>query len=474
MLEKRRLKESKIEQTQLEKEKERIETARAKEKTREMRLAIMEAQFQANKQQVKKRIMQKQEEWSKRHEFNLEEIRKKAFEMSVLRFSSEDHNSGEAPTPVPYEKPKYCSVCSVVIGSELQLKSHLRGVKHQEKMNETNQGKNLTKTEVEEYNLNCIIDLPKESSYEKELLLDLERRKIMKKRVKKLRNKILAKTGELENMRKGDEKTTTSLSTSSASSKSKVPKLLKEMEKILNATDRFNPNIDRNCGELNRILQKNSNEQLLFFNLNGPSTCVGLLELLNNVNTQQQQQQQQSYFNETTSSNVTRTTLNLAILLTSSVRNFPKSCAEFILSDKLLSLIEILQVHSSTMLSEINSGVSESHSGSGNNKNVQQQKIANKWLVCSALFQLIGCIFSSPEANLKSSNEPTPAAEELANLNSIFVQRAHDYIRLVIYVIDIYNRLKFSDNKDFKFQVNSRPMNNSLINLDRSFLKLFC
>jgi hypothetical protein len=211
MLEKRRLKESKIEQTQLEKEKERIETARAKEKTREMRLAIMEAQFQANKQQVKKRIMQKQEEWSKRHEFNLEEIRKKAFEMSVLRFSSEDHNSGEAPTPVPYEKPKYCSVCSVVIGSELQLKSHLRGVKHQEKMNETNQGKNLTKTEVEEYNLNCIIDLPKESSYEKELLLDLERRKIMKKRVKKLRNKILAKTGELENMRKGDEKTPTSL-----------------------------------------------------------------------------------------------------------------------------------------------------------------------------------------------------------------------------------------------------------------------
>ena len=59
MLEKRRIKQSKIEQTQLEKEKERIETAKAKEKTREIRLAIIEAQFQANKQEVKKRILQK-------------------------------------------------------------------------------------------------------------------------------------------------------------------------------------------------------------------------------------------------------------------------------------------------------------------------------------------------------------------------------------------------------------------------------
>ena len=59
MLEKRRLKQSKIEQTQMEKEKERIETAKAKERTREMRLAFIEAQFQANKQEVKKRILQK-------------------------------------------------------------------------------------------------------------------------------------------------------------------------------------------------------------------------------------------------------------------------------------------------------------------------------------------------------------------------------------------------------------------------------
>lgn len=139
MLEKRRLKQTKIEQTQMEKEKERMEVARAKEKTREMRLATMEAQFQANKQQARRRIMQKQEEWSKRHELNLEEIRKKAFEMSILRFSSDDPNGVDAPTPTPYDKAKWCKVCQVVIGSELQLKSHLRGLKHQQIMNETNQ-----------------------------------------------------------------------------------------------------------------------------------------------------------------------------------------------------------------------------------------------------------------------------------------------------------------------------------------------
>lgn len=139
MLEKRRLKESKIEQNQLEKEKERLESARAKEKTREMRLATMEAQFQASKQQAQRKIIQKQEEWCKRHELNLEEIRKKAFEMSILRFSSDDQSGGGAsdvPTPIPYDKAKFCKVCQVVIRSELQLKCHLRGLKHQQYMND--------------------------------------------------------------------------------------------------------------------------------------------------------------------------------------------------------------------------------------------------------------------------------------------------------------------------------------------------
>ena len=59
MQEKRRLKQSKIEQILMEKEKDRIEPARAKETPREQRIAILEAQYQANKEEVKKRILQK-------------------------------------------------------------------------------------------------------------------------------------------------------------------------------------------------------------------------------------------------------------------------------------------------------------------------------------------------------------------------------------------------------------------------------
>ena len=84
-----------------------------------------------------------------------------------------------------------------------KLKSHLRGIKHQQIMNETSQGKNLTKSEIEEYNLNCIIDVPKENN-EKEQILTQERKKLMKKRMKKLKTKILTKGIEYEANKKTD------------------------------------------------------------------------------------------------------------------------------------------------------------------------------------------------------------------------------------------------------------------------------
>lgn len=190
MLEKRRIKQTKIEQTLLDKEKERIEQAKAKEKTREQRLATIEAQFQANKQKVKKLIIKKQEESSKRHESNLDDIRKKALEMSILHFSTEDTNR-EAPTPEPYDKAKYCNVCNVIIKSEVQLKSHLRGSIHQKIMIENNKGNALTKSEIEEFNLNCIIDAFIENIDNNKL--DRERSKILKKRLKKQKNRVLNK-----------------------------------------------------------------------------------------------------------------------------------------------------------------------------------------------------------------------------------------------------------------------------------------
>ena len=421
MLEKRRIKQSKIEQTQLEKEKERIETAKAKERTREMRLAIIEAQFQANKQEVKKRIIQKQEEWSKRHESNLEEIRKKAFEMSILHFSTEDNQGCDAPTPVPYEKAKYCNACHVIINTEVQLKSHLRGSKHQQTMNEKSQGRHLTKSEIEEFNLSSIIDSPKETN-EKELIINEERKKAMKKRAKKVKNKILNKGIEYETSKKKMFTCVESTSNNSNSNKSKISKLVKELEKILNLNENKQTNIDRICGELNRMIIKNIADQEVFKNSDGLNVCVKLLEQIC--------QSANEYH-----SNSSKTIINIVILLTNSCRNNFEACCDIIMSNKMLSLLDLLNIHSNVMLNEIITNTSEnsinSLSSCSNSKNTYQKYLGD-WMICSSLFQLVSCVFNvlnseiqlfdklSDSNNKTEQNSLTNRANDLLRFTKIF------------------------------------------------------
>lgn len=54
-----------------------------------------------------------QDESTARHKEALQQIREKAFEMSVLRHSTEDHN--DAPTSTPYEKKKLCTICNALV-----------------------------------------------------------------------------------------------------------------------------------------------------------------------------------------------------------------------------------------------------------------------------------------------------------------------------------------------------------------------
>jgi hypothetical protein len=414
MLEKRRIKQSKIEQTQIEKEKERLETARQKERTREMRLAIMEAQFQANKQQVKKRIMQKQEESSKRHELNLEEIRKKALEMSILRFTNNDdgaNNDSNNATTVPYEKSKLCNACNVIINSEMQLKSHLRGAKHQQTMHEMNQGKHLTKTEIEEYNLKCIVDTTKENDsalqqqYNKELQITEERHKAMKKRIKKLKNKLLIKGVEHETLKRPgsslSSNSTGSLNTMNNSNKNKISKLVKEIEKFLNSNDRQAANLDRNCSELNRLVQKSPLDQNCFKACDGLAISVKLLEnILSNSS---------SLTHESLSALSAKTSCTLINLLTNAIKNNQESCLEILMSNKLLSLIEILSIYSNIMLNDhFDGGIIENNNST-----------SYEWLICSNIILLIEHLFS-----FLNCENGTNAIES----NEI-VQRAIDFTR---------------------------------------------
>lgn len=54
-----------------------------------------------------------QDETTQRHEEYLRSIREKAFEMSVLRHSTEDHS--DAPELTPYDKNKLCIICNVLV-----------------------------------------------------------------------------------------------------------------------------------------------------------------------------------------------------------------------------------------------------------------------------------------------------------------------------------------------------------------------
>lgn len=60
-----------------------------------------------------------QDESARRHKENLENIREKAFEMSVLKHSTEDHN--DAPKLVPYARKKFCNVCNILVSPARHL-----------------------------------------------------------------------------------------------------------------------------------------------------------------------------------------------------------------------------------------------------------------------------------------------------------------------------------------------------------------
>ena len=53
------------------------------------------------------------DESDRRYKSHLGKIKDKAFEMSILRHSTDDNS--DALTPVPYETKEFCSVCNVMV-----------------------------------------------------------------------------------------------------------------------------------------------------------------------------------------------------------------------------------------------------------------------------------------------------------------------------------------------------------------------
>ncbi|KAA0198051.1 S phase cyclin A associated protein in the, partial [Fasciolopsis buskii] len=168
-------------------EHSRRAAARAKELNREVKIASLEEQQRTHIEQLRSKIQRKQEESERRHQEQLREISRKAFEMSVLTHTADDSITAVGMEPYPIQK--WCRACQVTIVSEVALKSHLQGKRHQTAVLEAGQNRPLDRSDVEAFNLLHLVDAPPE-------LLDpiskaeQDRLKMRRRRARKLRQRM--------------------------------------------------------------------------------------------------------------------------------------------------------------------------------------------------------------------------------------------------------------------------------------------
>ncbi|KAK3853709.1 hypothetical protein Pcinc_039763 [Petrolisthes cinctipes] len=189
LCEKRRQRCERIDRQQAERREELLEQAREKARDREERLSALQQAQQAKETELVKKIQQKQEESARRHEENIEQIRQRALESSIMKYS---RGCDEAPKLVRYETKKLCTLCNSLITSEVYLLSHLRGRRHQEALRLLHQTVDVVvvaSEDSETYNLKHIIDAPHYID-DPQVTRDKERHKALKRRCRKIRSRM--------------------------------------------------------------------------------------------------------------------------------------------------------------------------------------------------------------------------------------------------------------------------------------------
>ncbi|CAF0765046.1 unnamed protein product [Didymodactylos carnosus] len=304
MQEKWKIKERMIEQHLIEKRKQKQTAAIAKQKSFQQKRALRVACLKASTTELQKKLAQKQEETTRRHVTQLEEIRRRAMEMSVLRGpSAEDHvsptnNDGTATAAGEDERmavmKKFCTLCNLLMASELHLQTHLKGKRHNQLLIERHcqkdqqngmNNKQLSAEEAETINSQYIMYVTSDAIVRQEIAYNRERKHQMKKRAKKLRLRTIQRSAayEAENAQKPYLTST---------HKARIQRFLNELEKALNTTTKKEPMSTTNYFSCQRVLTELTKifdaqgyekdaplEQRVFFSLNGYSTLNKLIEL---------------------------------------------------------------------------------------------------------------------------------------------------------------------------------------------------
>ncbi|KAK0087810.1 hypothetical protein PV325_013994 [Microctonus aethiopoides] len=321
----RREREERVGKMQLEREKERQELAREKARDREERLSALHAAQLANQEELQKKIAQKQQESARRHGENIEHIRQRAVELSILRMEE------IPPTLKSYPAAKQCSLCNVNIPNEVYLLSHLKGKQHLDAVKKMHDGREPSRDELQRFHIAQIKDVHPSSNIGLDNKAAKEKQKALKRRSRKLKQRMTLRGQEWENSQSTDNSNNI-ISTN----KTKIRKNLKELDRLCSNHSKVMwssvaiAGLERCLGEIARTFNKSASvDQDVFMSLNGFDMLTNLLNLGVNI-----QNNSHSLPN--------KSLVSICRVYKAAVRDHPINIKNILLSNKIIIILELL------------------------------------------------------------------------------------------------------------------------------------